>query len=169
MYLLGKLQNSSENNTTNPVQLQGTPGKTTVKTPEVKKSNDGNTGGVDYLNNLITNNPTLRYGLPRALYADKMNRKITDLAIASEKPFLQDPFQFHRSVQSDLDAEMQGQRSAANLNSMANRPLTSDGNLQTAAMLEAQAKGQEFINQGKEKSNTAYRQSSELAWQQDQS
>jgi hypothetical protein len=33
-------------------------------------------------------NPTLRYGLPRALYANKMNRKITDLAIASEKPFL---------------------------------------------------------------------------------
>ena len=168
MYLLGKLQGNAENNTTNPVQPQGTPGKTTVKTPEVK-SNDGNAGGVDtnYLNNVIMDNPTLRYGLPRALYANKMNRKITDLAIASEKPFLQDPFQFHRNVQSDLDAEMQGQRSAANLSNMASKPLTSDGNLQTAAMLEAQAKGQEFINQGKEKSNTAYRQSSELAWQQE--
>ena len=168
MYLLGKLQGNAENNTTNPVQPQGTPGKTTVKTPEVK-SNDGNAGGVDanYLNNVIMDNPTLRYGLPRALYANKMNRKITDLAIASEKPFLQDPFQFHRNVQSDLDAEMQGQRSAANLSSIASKPLTSDGNLQTAAMLEAQAKGQEFINQGKEKSNAAYRQSSELAWQQE--
>jgi hypothetical protein len=37
-----------------------------------------------------------------------MNRKITDMAIANERPFLQDPFQVHRTIKSDLDAEAWG-------------------------------------------------------------
>jgi hypothetical protein len=35
------------------------------------------------------------------------------MAIDSENPFLQDPFEVHRTVKSDLNAEMQGERSAA--------------------------------------------------------
>ena len=164
MYLLGKLPVQ-----TTPEEQSQNASNTSPVTPKVTEpsgSNNGNNG-----NNLdisqILSNPTIKYGLPRALYADAMNRRMTDMAIQAERPYLQDPFEVHRSVYSDLDAEMQGQKAAANLNSMASRPLTSDGSLQTAAMLEAQAKGDEFINQGKEKSNAVARQTSELAWQQE--
>jgi hypothetical protein len=34
------------------------------------------------------NNPTLRYGLPRTLYANWINKKMTNMAIENEKPFL---------------------------------------------------------------------------------
>lgn len=109
--------------------------------------------------------PNLKFGLPRALYADMMNRRMTDLM--KESPVLQNPFEYHRTVQSDLNAEIQGRRSAATLANMASRPMTSDASLQVATQLEAANKGQEFINKGMEASNTAYRQSAELAWQQE--
>lgn len=109
--------------------------------------------------------PNLKFGLPRAMYADFMNRKMTDLM--KESPILQNPFEYHRTVQSDLNAEMQGRRSAATLANMASKPMTSDASLQMATQLEAANKGQEFINKGMEASNTAYRQSAELAWQQE--
>lgn len=109
--------------------------------------------------------PNLKFGLPRAMYADFMNRKMTDLM--KETPILQNPFEYHRTVQSDLNAEMQGRRSAATLANMASKPMTSDASLQMATQLEAANKGQEFINKGMEASNTAYRQSAELAWQQE--
>ena len=109
--------------------------------------------------------PNLKFGLPRAMYADLMNRKMTDLM--KETPILQNPFEYHRTVQSDLNAEMQGRRSAATLANMASKPMTSDASLQMATQLEAANKGQEFINKGMEASNTAYRQSAELAWQQE--
>lgn len=137
----------------------GTPSETSVLDPETKpekteKKFDLNFDGIDYR-------------LPRALYADWTNKKITDLAKKGEKPMLQDPMQINRTVHSDLDAEMQGQRAAGALNSVASKPLTSDGNAQMAAQLEAAAKGQEFINQGKEKSNQFLRASQEQAWQQE--
>ena len=109
--------------------------------------------------------PTMKFGLPRALYADIMNRRMTDLV--KESPVLQNPFEYHRTVKSDLDAEMQGRRSAATLANMASKPMTSDASLQVATQLEAANKGQEFINKGMEASNLAYRQSAELAWQQE--
>jgi hypothetical protein len=37
-------------------------------------------------------NPTIAYGLPRAVYADRTNRRMTDLAKASVTPPLKDPF-----------------------------------------------------------------------------
>lgn len=109
----------------------------------------------------------MNYRLPRALYADWINKKITDLAKKGEKPMLQDPMYINRTVHSDLDVEMQGQRAAGALNSVASKPLTSDGNAQMAAQLEAAVKGQEFINQGREKSNQVLRTSQEQAWQQE--
>jgi hypothetical protein len=36
----------------------------------------------------LNNDTFIKYSLPRAFYADRMNRKITDIAIAAEKPFL---------------------------------------------------------------------------------
>lgn len=109
--------------------------------------------------------PNLKFGLPRAMYADFMNRRMTDLM--KESPTLQNPFEYQRTVQSDLNSEMQGHKSAATLANMASKPMTSDASLQVATQLEAANKGQEFINKGVEASNTAYRQSAELAWQQE--
>ena len=166
MYLLGKL----------PTQITSTesqkPQNNSVTNPEAPKTTTNgkdSEGSVNKTNPLeaFNDNLTLKYGLPRAMYANAMNRKMTNMAIDAEKPYLQDPFEVHRSIHSDLDTEMQGQRAAANLSSMASRPLTSDGSLQTAAQMEALAKGQEFINQGKEKSNDVMQQTSELAWQQE--
>jgi hypothetical protein len=48
--------------------------------------------------------PNLKFGLPRAMYADFMNRRMTDLM--KESPTLQNPFEYHRTVQSDLNSEM---------------------------------------------------------------
>nr|DAX09029.1 MAG TPA: hypothetical protein [Bacteriophage sp.] len=87
---------------------------------------------MDYLNEVVTRmstNPTITYGLPRALYADRTNRKITDMAKDSIVPLLKDPFEVHRYTRSDLDAEMQGVRNYAKLRNMAYRPSTSDGSL----------------------------------------
>ena len=112
-------------------------------------------------------NPTLTFGLSRAFMADRANKEITDMAIAAEKPLLQDPFERHRIVTGDLNAEMQGQRAKAALNHAASKALTSDGNAQLAAQLEAQNKGLEYEIAGKAKSDEAYRTSSELAWEQE--
>lgn len=112
-------------------------------------------------------NPTIMYGLPRAVYADRMNRKITDLAKKSIVPLLKDPFEVHRYTRSDLDAEMQGERNYTDLRRFASRPITSDGSLQTATQLQAEVYGQEARTAGKEKSNQVQRQYDELAWQQE--
>lgn len=115
----------------------------------------------------ILGNPTITYGLPRAVYADRMNRRMTDLAKESVAPLLKDPFQVHRYTRSDLDAEMQGERNYADLRRLASRPITSDGSLQTATQLQAEGQGQEARTAGKEKSNQTQRQYDELAWQQE--
>lgn len=111
--------------------------------------------------------PTITHGIPRAMHADRMNRKITDLAKESLTPLLKDPFEVHRYTRSDLDAEMQGERNYADLRRLASRPITSDGSLQTAAQLQAEVQGQEARTLGKEKSNQVQRQYDELAWQQE--
>lgn len=115
----------------------------------------------------ILGNPTITYGLPRAVYADRMNRRMTDLAKESVTPLLKDPFQVHRYTRSGLDAEMQGERNYADLRRLASRPITSDGSLQTATQLQAEVQGQEARTAGKEKSNQTQRQYDELAWQQE--
>lgn len=114
-----------------------------------------------------TNDTFLKYSVPRAWYADRMNRKITDMAIANERPFLQDPFQVHRTVKSDLDAEAWGQRAAAQMNNLTSNMQTSDFNAYQAARLEGATKGLDYIIQGNEKSNQAMKDSQELAWQQE--
>lgn len=147
---------------TNPADSQTTPTVTSViqssQEPSDNKQNKS----------LFSNiNPTIAYGLPRAMYADRMNRRITDLAKKSVVPLLKDPFEVHRYTRSDLDAEMQGERNYANLRRLASRPITSDGSLQTATQLQAEVQGQEARTAGKEKSNQVQRQYDELAWQQE--
>lgn len=137
---------------------------TTVIGPEQPKKEGDTREMFSFLRNI---NPTIAYGLPRAVYADRMNRRMTDLAKASVTPLLKDPFQVHRYTRSDLDAEMQGERNYANLRRLASRPTTSDGSLQTATQLQAEVQGQEARTAGKEKSNQTQRQYDELAWQQE--
>lgn len=137
---------------------------TTVIEPEQPKKEGDTREMFSFLRNI---NPTIAYGLPRAVYADRMNRRMTDLAKASVTPLLKDPFQVHRYTRSDLDAEMQGERNYANLRRLASRPITSDGSLQTATQLQAEVQGQEARTAGKEKSNQTQRQYDELAWQQE--
>lgn len=140
-----------------------TPAKIDVEdTPQPKA--DGKKGISSIFSKL---SPTITHGIPRAMYADRMNRKITDLAKESLTPLLKDPFEVHRYTRSDLDAEMQGERNYADLRRLASRPITSDGSLQTATQLQAEVQGQEARTLGKEKSNQVQRQYDELAWQQE--
>lgn len=148
---------------TNPVDSQTTPTVTSVIQSSQEPSDD-NKQNKSFFSNI---NPTIAYGLPRAMYADRMNRRITDLAKESVVPLLKDPFEVHRYTRSDLDAEMQGERDYANLRRLASRPITSDGSLQTATQLQAEVQGQEARTAGKEKSNQVQRQYDELAWQQE--
>ena len=129
-----------------------------------QEPSDDNKQNKSFFSNI---NPTIAYGLPRAVYADRMNRRITDLAKESVVPLLKDPFEVHRYTRSDLDAEMQGERNYANLRRLASRPITSDGSLQTATQLQAEVQGQEARTAGKEKSNQVQRQYDELAQQQE--
>lgn len=108
---------------------------------------------------------TDKWGIPRAMYADITNRKVTDML--KKQPILYDPQEDHRYVQSDLDAEMNGQQAAAQLTRTASHPITSDGNLQSMLQLEAASKGNETITAGRQQSNQRLREMQEQAWQQE--
>lgn len=93
------------------------------------------------------------------------NNKIA--ATLKQSPILYDPQEDHRYIQSDLDAEMNGQQAAAQLARIASHPITSDGNLQSMLQLEAAAKGNEAITAGHQQSNQRLREMQEQAWQQE--
>lgn len=138
------------------------PSKTTVVDQNNKPKQSNNFSVKDLLNKLDV---TDKWGIPRAMYADITNRKVTDML--KKQPLLLDPQEDHRYIQSDLDAEMNGQQAAAQLNRLASQPMTSDGSLQTAAQLDAVAKGNEAITQGRQQSNQRLREMQEQAWQQE--
>lgn len=132
-----------------------------VEAPQPKA--DGNREISSIFNKL---SPTITYGMPRAVYADRMNRMNTDLAKKSVVPLLyKDSVDIPRYAQSDLDAEMQGERNYVNFKKLAS-PITSDGYLQTAAQFQSEVYGQEARTAGKEKSNQVRRYYDELAWKQ---
>lgn len=108
---------------------------------------------------------TDKWGIPRAMYADITNRKVTDML--KKQPLLLDPQEDHRYIQSDLDAEMNGQQAAAQLARTASHPITSDGNLQSMLQLEATSKGNDTITAGRQQSNQRLREMQEQAWQQE--
>lgn len=106
-----------------------------------------------------------KWGIPRAMYADITNRKVTDML--KKQPILYDPQEDHRYIQSDLDAEVNGQQAAAQLTRTASHPITSDGNLQSMLQLEATSKGNDAIIAGRQQSNQRLREMQEQAWQQE--
>lgn len=156
-------------NTTNyyklkPIDTPSNPEKTDVA--ENTPKNDSGPNVLDTIKQAYNSlNPTIKWGLPRAIYADMTNRKVTDLM--RQIPLLLDPQEDHRYIQSDLDAEMNGQRAAGQYNLAVSQPITADGNLQTMAQLDAIIKGQDVINQGRQQSNQMLRQMAEQAWQQE--
>lgn len=108
---------------------------------------------IDMMNQIRVNN------------AINANNKIA--ATLKQSPILYDPQEDHRYIQSDLDAEINGQQAAAQLARIASHPITSDGNLQSMSQLEAAAKGNEAITAGRQQSNQRLREMQEQAWQQE--
>ena len=105
--------------------------------------------------------------LTRAGIGASVNNKIANRALAAEKPFLQDVSESHRSIYGDYRAQVQGEKTAAQLRNMASKPLTSDGALQSQMMMEAQLKGQQYIDQGNAQDEAMIKQTREVAWQQE--
>lgn len=137
------------------------PSKTTVA-DQNKPKQPNNFSLKDVINKIDVTN---KWGIPRAMYADITNRKVTDML--KKQPILYDPQEDHRYIQSDLDAEMNGQQAAAQLARTASHPITSDGNLQSMLQLEAASKGNEAITAGRQQSNQRLREMQEQAWQQE--
>lgn len=137
------------------------PSKTTVA-DQNKPKQPNNFSLKDVINKIDV---TDKWGIPRAMYADITNRKVTDML--KKQPILYDPQEDHRYVQSDLDAEMNGQQAAAQLARTASHPITSDGNLQSMLQLEAASKGNDAIIAGRQQSNQRLREMQEQAWQQE--
>lgn len=137
------------------------PSKTTVA-DQNKPKQPNNFSLKDVINKIDV---TDKWGIPRAMYADITNRKITDML--KKQPILYDPQEDHRYIQSDLDAEMNGQQAAAQLARTASHPITSDGNLQSMLQLEAASKGNEAITAGRQQSNQRLREMQEQAQQQE--
>lgn len=137
------------------------PSKTTVA-DQNKPKQPNNFSLKDVINKIDV---TDKWGIPRAMYADITNRKVTDML--KKQPILYGPQEDHRYVQSDLDAEMNGQQAAAQLARTASHPITSDGNLQSMLQLEATSKGNDAIIAGRQQSNQRLREMQEQAWQQE--
>lgn len=137
------------------------PSKTTVA-DQNKPKQPNNFSLKDVINKIDV---TDKWGIPRAMYADITNRKVTDML--KGQPILYDPQENHRYIQSDLDAEMNGQQAAAQLARTVSHPITSDGNLQSMLQLEAASKGNEAITAGRQQSNQRLREMQEQAQQQE--
>lgn len=137
------------------------PSKTTVA-DQNKPKQPNNFSLKDVINKIDV---TDKWGIPRAMYADITNRKVTDML--KKQPILYDPQEDHRYIQSDLDAEMNGQQAAAQSARTASHPITSDGNLQSMLQLEAASKGNEAITAGRQQSNQRLREMQEQAQQQE--
>ena len=150
-------------------EVQGSPAiKTQTSAGMNLTTQTSNTG-----NSLNTSNPINKTKLANFLDLAKAgvgiytNNKIANRALEAEKPFLQDISESHRSVYGDYRAQVQGEKAAAQLRNMASKPLTSDGALQQQMMMEAQIKGQQYIDQGNAQDEAMIKQTREVAWQQE--
>ena len=115
--------------------------------------------------NLNNISPTLLYGIPRAVAADRINKKISDLSMMN--PMLLQPMALHRNVYSDYNAETTGYNNWAYLRNLASQPITSDASLNAAMRLDANSRGAQGYQQAMQQSDQVARQSAEAAWQQE--
>ena len=100
----------------------------------------------------------------RVAWLNRKNVKAGDIA-KQQYPIYQDPFAIYRAVYGDYRKIAQGEQAAAALNSRAATPLTSNGDKQTAYMLEAALKGEEAIRAGMDADDKMYRNTQEVAWE----
>lgn len=104
--------------------------------------------------------------LTRAYAGTFTNNKIAERALEAEKPLLLTPSETHHAIYGDFRAKIAGEQAAAQLRNAASTPLTSDGALQQYAMMQAQLKGLDYINQGNAQDDAVTKQTKELAWSQ---
>lgn len=102
--------------------------------------------------------------LGRAVQADNVNRRMTDLAKESEKALILDPFTYNRYVQGNLPAINLGETEAVKLANI--KTPYADATLNFATKLETFNKGLDRIRQGRMIDNQASRQSYEQVQQQ---
>ena len=102
--------------------------------------------------------------IARLVWLNNQNKKAGEIA-KQQYPIYQDPFAIYRAVHGDYKKIAEGEQTAAALNSRAATPLTSNGDKQTAYMLEAALKGEEAIRAGMDADDKMYRATQELAWE----
>lgn len=100
----------------------------------------------------------------RVAWLNRKNVKAGEIA-KQQYPIYQDPFAIYRAVYGDYRKIAQGEQTAAMLNSRAATPLTSNGDKQTAYMLETALKGEEAIRAGMDADDKMYRNTQEVAWE----
>ena len=107
------------------------------------------------------------HSIPRALYANTVNKNITKKAIQAETPFYQKPYQQQVSkVVSSLEDEARTNQTRGLMNSLTSKMYTSDINPWLAGRLEGLLKTEEIAAQNSAKSNQIRRASEEQARQQ---
>lgn len=145
--------------------------KTNVKSAGMTLTNVGNSGNTSNSvggNGVIDKTKLADFlEMARAGVGYTINNKIAERALEAEKPFLQDVSESHRTVYGDYRSKVQGEKAAAQLRNMASKPMTSDGALQQQMMLEAQIKGQDYIDKGNAQDEALIRQTREVALQQE--
>lgn len=100
----------------------------------------------------------------RVAWLNRKNVKAGEIA-KQQYPIYEDPFAIYRAVHGDYRKIAQGEQTAATLNSRAATPLTSNGDKQTAYMLETALKGEEAIRAGMDADDKMYRNTQEVAWE----
>ena len=80
------------------------------------------------------------------------------------KPLIEDTYNLRRRVTGDLATRQAYHTRAAQLESLASRPMTSDASLQLAGQLDARVKGDEYRAVGDAYDNQAIKESQEQAW-----
>ena len=172
--LTGSINQTPQNNGTDTINQVSQPKQQTNEQIDEKTNPSA---GMTFLNNIKKGIKEIKpidktklanfLEITRAGIGAGVNNKIAERALASEKPFLQDVVESHRSIYGDYKAKVEGEKAAAQLRNMASRPLTSDGALQSQMQMEAAIKGQDYTNQGNAKDDALTRQTAEVAWQQE--
>lgn len=93
------------------------------------------------------------------------NNRVTAEVKKGLKPLIENTYDLYRRVQGDLATRQAYYTKAAELESLAARPMTSDASLQLAGQLEAKSKGNQYRTEGDLADNQAIKESAEKAWQ----
>ena len=146
-----------------PVVVEGTPdGADPIVEQEGK--NKG-TGYKDWLLGQMANvfDGPLKYRFARMLVTDQYNKKMTNIMKDAEIPIYKNWTGHNDTIESDLQGEMRGTKSRAELQSKARNMQTSDIDKYMAANLEAGRVGLDMENEAKYKSDLVAREDKERA------